>query len=190
MVCKSLTCRRRKRGSDSSGDGVAWTLPLSPSFSRFPAGCKHTIPGFPWALHKDEVYKTILAQPFPSLIQQPIHPSWTHTPKTLKPLFTKEFSVLLFMVEKFFNNWKDTAGFPGGSVVKNPPANIRLRFNAWVWKIPWRRKWQSTPVFLPGKSLWTEEPGGLQYVGSWESDLTQKPSHKNNNKKIGSKNMQ
>ena len=27
-----------------------------------------------------------------------------------------------------------------------------LRFNAWVWKIPWRRKWQPTPVFLPGES--------------------------------------
>ena len=28
----------------------------------------------------------------------------------------------------------------------------RSRFNRWVKKIPWRRKWQSTPVFLPGKS--------------------------------------
>ena len=26
---------------------------------------------------------------------------------------------------------------------------------------PWRRKWQSTPVFLPGKIPWTEEPSGL-----------------------------
>ena len=26
------------------------------------------------------------------------------------------------------------------------------RFNAWVGKIPWRRKWQPTPVFLPQKS--------------------------------------
>ena len=26
------------------------------------------------------------------------------------------------------------------------------RFNPWVRKIPWRRKWQLTPVFLPGKS--------------------------------------
>ena len=25
-------------------------------------------------------------------------------------------------------------------------------FNPWVRKIPWRRKWQPTPVFLPGKS--------------------------------------
>ena len=27
----------------------------------------------------------------------------------------------------------------------------RHRFNPWVRKIPWRRKWQATPVFLPGK---------------------------------------
>ena len=28
----------------------------------------------------------------------------------------------------------------------------RHRFNPWVRKIPWRRKWQPTPVFLPGES--------------------------------------
>ena len=28
----------------------------------------------------------------------------------------------------------------------------RRRFDSWVWKIPWRRKWQPIPVFLPGKS--------------------------------------
>ena len=28
----------------------------------------------------------------------------------------------------------------------------RCRYNPWVGKIPWRRKWQPTPVFLPGKS--------------------------------------
>ena len=28
----------------------------------------------------------------------------------------------------------------------------RCGFNPWVGKIPWRRKWQPTPVFLPGKS--------------------------------------
>ena len=30
----------------------------------------------------------------------------------------------------------------------------------------WRRAWQATPVFLPGESLWTEEPGALQSIGS------------------------
>ena len=28
----------------------------------------------------------------------------------------------------------------------------RCGFNPWVKNIPWRRKWQPTPVFLPGKS--------------------------------------
>ena len=28
----------------------------------------------------------------------------------------------------------------------------RHGFNPWVGKIPWRRKWQPTPVFLPGES--------------------------------------
>ena len=40
-------------------------------------------------------------------------------------------------------------------VVKNPAANvgdIRDRFSPWVGKIPWRRAWQPTPVFLPGES--------------------------------------
>ena len=39
-------------------------------------------------------------------------------------------------------------------VIKNPPANagdMRCRLDPWVVKIPWRRKWQPTPVFLPEK---------------------------------------
>ena len=36
--------------------------------------------------------------------------------------------------------------------VKNLPAVQRPGFNPWVGKIPWRRKWQPTPVFLPGES--------------------------------------
>ena len=50
--------------------------------------------------------------------------------------------------------------FPGGASGKNVPANAG--FSPWVRKIPWRRKWQPTPVFLPGKIPWTEEPGRLQ----------------------------
>jgi len=40
---------------------------------------------------------------------------------------------------------------PGGSVVKNPPTNAGDRFNPWFRKIPWRRKWQPTVLFLPGE---------------------------------------
>ena len=42
----------------------------------------------------------------------------------------------------------------------------RPRFDPWVGKIPWRKKWQATPVFLPRKIPWTEEPGRLQFMGS------------------------
>ena len=34
-----------------------------------------------------------------------------------------------------------------------------------VGKTPWKRSWQATPVFLPGESPWTEEPGRLQSTG-------------------------
>ena len=51
-------------------------------------------------------------------------------------------------------------------MVKNPPAMQRPGFDPWVGKIPWRRAWQPTPVFLPRESPWTEEPGGLQFMGS------------------------
>ena len=34
-----------------------------------------------------------------------------------------------------------------------------------VRKIPWRRAWQSTPVFLPGESRKVEKPSGLQSMG-------------------------
>ena len=41
-------------------------------------------------------------------------------------------------------------------MVENLPANSRDKrrhqFDAWVRKIPWRRAWQSTLVFFPGKS--------------------------------------
>ena len=49
-------------------------------------------------------------------------------------------------------------------MVKNPPA--MPGFNPGVRKIPWRRAGQPTPVFLPGESPWTEEPGRLQSMGS------------------------
>ena len=42
-------------------------------------------------------------------------------------------------------------GFLSGSGVKNPPVNAGDTALISVRKIPWRRKWQTTPVFLPRK---------------------------------------
>jgi len=46
--------------------------------------------------------------------------------------------------------------FPGGANDKEPICQCRRHrrpgFSPWIGKIPWRRTWQPTPVFLPGKS--------------------------------------
>ena len=55
-------------------------------------------------------------------------------------------------------------GGPGGSVVKNPSANVgnvRFGFDPRVGKIPWRKKWQPSSVFLPGQRI---QPMGSQIV--------------------------
>ena len=47
-------------------------------------------------------------------------------------------------------------GFSGCARGKELPGQRmrrkRCRFDSWVGKMPWRRRWQPTPVFLPGKS--------------------------------------
>ena len=51
-------------------------------------------------------------------------------------------------------------------MVSISPQCRRPGFDPWIGKIPWRRPWQPTPVFLPGESSWTEKSGGLQSMGS------------------------
>ena len=78
--------------------------------------------------------------------------------------FNSEFYIIIFKV---------SCGSFGASQVaqlsKESTCHCRRcesrRFDPWVRKIPWRRKWQSTPVFLPGKSPWTKKPGRLQSMG-------------------------
>ena len=70
-------------------------------------------------------------------------------------------------------------GFPGGSVVKNPPANASFRgrgFSPWAGKIPWSRKWQPAPVCLPGKFHGQRSLAGYSLCGHKESDRTKRLS--------------
>ena len=62
-------------------------------------------------------------------------------------------------------------------MVKNPPESRRPGFDPWVKKIPWRRAWQPTRVFLPEIIPWTEEPGRPQSMRSQRvgHDLAAKP---------------
>ena len=61
-------------------------------------------------------------------------------------------------------------------VVKSLPANagdVRDRFGPWVGKIPWRRKWQLTPVLLPGESHGQQSLGSYSLWVCTESDTTE-----------------
>jgi len=46
-------------------------------------------------------------------------------------------------------------------------------FDSWVGKIPWRRKWQPTPVFLPGKFHGQRNLAGYSPWDCKESDMTE-----------------
>ena len=50
--------------------------------------------------------------------------------------------------------------------------NRRCMFNPWVRKIPWRKKWQLTPEFLPEKSYGQRSLVGYKAWGCKESAMT------------------
>ena len=65
-------------------------------------------------------------------------------------------------------------GLPRGLNGKKKKKKIHLTsrrcgFHLWVRKIPWRRKWQSTPVFLPGES---HRQKTLEGSSSWGCNWT------------------
>ena len=74
-------------------------------------------------------------------------------------------SVGLSLHGLIFLNCPYTRASPVAQTVKNPPAVWTPGLDPWICKIPWRRAWQPTPVFLLGESLWAEELGGLQSMG-------------------------
>ena len=70
------------------------------------------------------------------------------------------------MIITIFLVIKKKKGFPGGSVVKNPPATAKdTDLNPGLERTPWRRKWQPTPPThsstFAWEIPWTEEPGRL-----------------------------
>ena len=68
--------------------------------------------------------------------------------------------------------------FPGGGGGEEPTCQCRRHgFDPWVGKIPWRRAWQPTPVFLPGephgqKSLVGYGPWGRKELNTTERHTT------------------
>ena len=60
----------------------------------------------------------------------------------------------------------------------------RPRFDSWVGKIPWRRKWQPTPILWPGKFHGRRSPVGYSPWGHKELDTTER-LHFTADKKLG-----
>ena len=84
----------------------------------------------------------------------------------------------------FWCSWKDIltrlkslVGLPNGSSSKESTCQCRrferCRFNFRVKKIPWRRKWQPTPVFLPGEFHGQRSLVGYSPRGCKGSDTTE-----------------
>ena len=55
----------------------------------------------------------------------------------------------------------------------------RLRFNPWIRKIPWKRKWQPTPVFFPGESYGQRRLSMGSQSHTWMNSLS---THEHHNK--------
>ena len=67
--------------------------------------------------------------------------------------------------QQFYLPLLPSQGLLGGASSKEPACQCRRRckrcgFDPWVGKIPWRRAWQPTPVFLPGESYGQRSLGG------------------------------
>ena len=58
-------------------------------------------------------------------------------------------------------------------MVKHPPQCRRPEFERWVRKIPWRREWLATPVFLPGEFHRQRNLAGYSPRGYKESNMTE-----------------
>jgi len=68
-------------------------------------------------------------------------------------------------------------GFPGGTSGKEPTCQFRRhkrhRFSPWIGKMPWRRAWQPTRVFLPGESHGQRSLEGYSPWGPKELGMTE-----------------
>ena len=65
------------------------------------------------------------------------------------------------------------------SLVKNLPSVQcrKSKCDPWFGKVPWRRKWQPTPVFLPGEFHGQRSLVGYSSWGCKESDTTKQLTH-------------
>ena len=81
------------------------------------------------------------------------------------------------MCIKFFSNFSEAAQDYKQRIISLSDSVClqcsRPGFDPWVRKIPWRRKWQPTPVFLPGESHGRRSLVGYSPWGCKKLDTTE-----------------
>ena len=81
-------------------------------------------------------------------------------------------SVFTGLLLRTYLRIKETWGFPGGSVIKNPPANAETRVRSLGREDSLEKEVATQSSTLAWEVPWTEEPGGPQSMGSQEQDTT------------------
>ena len=93
--------------------------------------------------------------------EDPTQESLTHLGDCCHRVMNEELKSVTITHQMFLIALRERFGkiyycFPGGTCDKELTCQCRKhkksRFDPWVGKISWKRKWQPTPVFLPGKS--------------------------------------
>ena len=79
-----------------------------------------------------------------------------------------EYLVVLYYLEYGYS-WASLVA----QMVKNLPTKWETGFNPWIGKIPWRREWVPTPIFLPGEFHGERSLAGHSPWVHKESDITE-----------------
>ena len=87
---------------------------------------------------------------------------------------------MVYVKQRPWFGYSSPVGIPCGIAGREPSCQCRslkgCRLSPWVGKIPWRRAWQPTPVFLPGESHGQRSLAGYSPWGHTESDTTERLS--------------
>ena len=132
-------------------------LPLLPPVFFFPSCCY------------------LLPSSLPHPLSFPKAPGFTlHNPRSATPAEKERYPL---PVKVLLASGTESWGFPGVTSGKEPACLCRRRerhgFNPWVEKIPQRRTWKPTPVFLSGESHGQRSLAGYSWQGSKELVLSE-----------------
>ena len=105
----------------------------------------------------------------------PVSLPWAHSSSLETMLFNCEQLWLLWLLplgrSDLHSTFYPNGCFPSSSDDKESPCNAGIQVWFLVRKVPWKRKWHPTPVFLPGKFHEQRSLAGYSPWGPKESDM-------------------